>query len=123
MSNFLIRVTRNACISITLPKTDFQRPGENEHDEKIIDARESPPDAAPDTSGECAAERTKDQHSTPSRRPMRDRTGSHTPRRAIQLARSFRTTALVGIGERLDPTNPGSCNENSNDDSGGKSMK
>ena len=43
----------------------------------------------------------------------RDRTGSHTPRRAIPLARSSQTTALVGIVGRPDPTNPGSCHENS----------
>ena len=45
---------------------------------------------------------------------MRNRTGSHTPQRAIQPVRPSQTTAPVGIGEHLDPTNPGSCQENTN---------
>jgi len=44
--------------------------------------------------------------------PMRDRTGSRTPQRAIQLGHSFRTNAPVGNRERLDPKDPGSCHVN-----------
>ena len=42
---------------------------------------------------------------------MLDRTGSHTPQRAILPARSFRTSAPVGTHKRPDPTNPDSCHE------------
>jgi len=45
---------------------------------------------------------------------MRNRTGSHTLQRAIQLVRPSQTTAPVGIGGRPDPTNPGSCHEKTN---------
>ena len=40
---------------------------------------------------------------------MYDHTGSHTPQQVIPQGRSFRTSAPVGILERLDPTGPGSC--------------
>ena len=39
------------------------------------------------------------------------RTGSHTPRRAIGLARSLRTNAPVGTRGHPDPTSLGSCRE------------
>ena len=42
----------------------------------------------------------------------RDRTGFHTPQRATQLVRLFRTNAPVGTRVRLGPTDLGSCREN-----------
>ena len=46
------------------------------------------------------------------RNAMYNRTGSHIPQRAIQLARSSQTNALAGTHKRLDPTDLGSCNVN-----------
>ena len=61
-SNLRIRATRNACISMILSKSQFSASrGEQRHKRH---SRESPPDAAPNTSGECTAERVTDQHST-----------------------------------------------------------
>jgi len=40
---------------------------------------------------------------------MYDRTGFHTPQRAIQLQRPSLTNDPVGIHERLGPIHPGSC--------------
>ena len=79
--------------------------------EKVINAREPPPRAAPNTSGECGAE-ANEYISTRRlcQKFMRHRTDSHTSQREIPLAiRSSRANAPVGTHKRPGPTHPGSC--------------